>query len=266
MVRIAVGVPYLRSFEGYFLETMLGLSKPQDSLFFKVPDKPVDLARNILVEKVLSEPSITHLLMVDSDMILPTDALFRLVQDDKDVVSGTYFARSEQPFPHLYQFNHQDNPDGTCPEGRDHEETGRWYAPMAKQFTAYLKRHPEFNDHPLTAVLPATPDALIPVEAAGAGILLIKRHVLEALEYPYFKCHERSAGGEDFYFFEKAREAGFETWGDFSVQCQHEFRGVFMDRADFQSCYHIGQEDEYDFEKAILVDMSPQDRIVSEAG
>lgn len=262
-VKVAVGVPYLRAFEGYFLDTMLALAKPPETQFYRVPDKPVDLARNILVEKALADPDCTHLLMVDSDMILPPLALFRLIQDDKDVVSGTYFARTTPPNPHLYEFHHEDAPEGDCPMGKEHHDGfGRWYRPMSREMAAYMKRHPDYGDYAETAVLPMTPDSLIPIEAAGAGILLIKRAVLEAMEYPYFKCHERSAGGEDFYFFEKARALGFETYGDLAVQCQHEFRGAFMDRMDFAEVFHVGQPDEQDFDRYDqIVDMSPQEPI-----
>lgn len=266
-IGLAVGVPHLRGFDGYFLETMLGLSKPKDTRFIRVENKPVDLARNLIVENALRWPGMTHLAMIDSDMVLPADALLRLVMDGKDVVSGTYFARGETPHPHMYEFHHEDNPDGSCPLGKEHGETsGRWYRPMVQEFAAYMKRHPEYDELPLVTSFPQTPDSLTRIDAAGAGILVIQRKVLEALSWPWFKCHERSAGGEDFWFCEKAREAGFEVWGDWSVQCQHEFTGHFVDRADYKMAFHIGQPDEPDFTHDVIVDMSPQERVMSEAG
>lgn len=279
---IVIGIPHLKGLDGFFFDTMLALSRPQapvgEARMLRVENKPVDLARNMLVEAALSWPEMTHLLMVDSDMRIPEDALFRLIQDDKDIVSGTYFARSNPPIPHLYEFHHQDNLDGTCPLGRDHGDgvVGRWYRPYAKELSDFYTRHPEYDDSPETAVLPRTPDCLMPIDGAGAGILLIKRHVLEALEWPWFKCHERSAGGEDFYFLEKAKAAGFQAWGDLSVQCQHEYRGIFMDHKDFRDCFKLGTPEAATFEDPPIVDMYPQPAVhvqapvktqsVSEAG
>lgn len=259
--KVVVGVPHLRGLPGFFFDTMLSLSVPPGTRVLRVEDKGVDLARNMLVEGALSDPEVTHLFMVDADMILPADALLRLVAQDKDVISGTYFARSTPPIPHLYEFHHQDNADGSCPLGREHtdKDFGRWYRPLAREFASFVKAHDDMEQ--LVTVLPWTPDVLRPIDAAGAGCLLIKREVLEALAWPYFKCHERSGGGEDFYFCEQAKAAGFEVWGDFSVLCQHEYRGVFMDWDDFKTCFRIGEPDEDPFDTDLIVDMAPQQKV-----
>lgn len=64
------------------------------------------------------------------------------------------------------------------------------------------------------------------VDGVGASGVLIKREVIEALEYPYFKVeYDDNDGtlilGEDYYFSRKIREAGFEIWADFDMKMQH---------------------------------------------
>ncbi len=273
--RICLGIPHLGNLPGYFFDSFSALSKPEDTYALRVENKPVDVARNMIVEGMLAGTgegkAFTHLLFMDADMIFPTDALIRLVQSDKDVISGTYFMRQLPPSPHLYELHHVDNPDGTCPlakEGEDgklyepaHKDgyRGHWYRPLNKDFLAYMRRHKDYNKLPGVTTFPHTPDALTRVAAFGAGCLLIKREVLEAMSWPWFKSHERSAGGEDFYFARQAAEAGFELWGNFAVQCKHEFKGEFIDREDWKHGFNIGKRNEHDFESTptlVQIDMA----------
>lgn len=226
----------------------------------RVENKPVDVARNMIVETALSDPDVTHLFFMDADMTFHPDTLLRLVRRDVDVISGTYFARTESPIPHIYKFHHEDGVDGTCPLEWDHQfgEGGRWYAPMHKQFARYLKRHKRFSRYPGCTLLPDTKDAVVEADALGTGCMLIKRGVLEAIPKPWFKCHEMTSGGEDFYFCDRAKERGFGVYGDFSVQCHHEYRHVWMERNDFMRRFRIGQPDEYDFDRPVIVDVAPK--------
>lgn len=67
------------------------------------------------------------------------------------------------------------------------------------------------------------------VVVGGSG-LLIKRSVFEKLAMPWFKCLYDARGllarSEDFYFCEKAHEAGYEIWADCDLPQQHIQVGV----------------------------------------
>jgi glycosyltransferase involved in cell wall biosynthesis len=256
-IKVAIGIPHAGDIKGYFFDTFLSLSRPANTPLVRVENKPIDLARNMIVEAALEDPDVTHLFFMDADMQFPTDAMFRLVQRDKDVIGGTYFARTENPVPHIYKFHHEDGEDGTCPLGWPHSggEWGKWYLPQAKQFARFMKRHKKYAKLESPIVLPPTADTLIEADALGTGCMLIKREVLETVGSPWFKCHDGSAGGEDFYFCEKAKEAGFEVWGDFSVQCNHEYKHVWMEREDFVRRFRVGTKDEYDWDgQPVIVD------------
>ena len=261
--KIAIGVPHKGPLEGYFVDTLLHLSKPDNTVMFRVADMAVDLARNLVVESALKDPDVTHVFFMDSDMQFHTDSLIRLVQRDKPVVGGIYFSRTETPVPHAYAFHHEDPEGEDCPLGFDHSEhqRGRWYRPLHKEFAAFVKRHPEYATEPMCAVLPQTPDTLVEADAMATGCLLIKRDVLEAVGYPWFRNHEHSAGGEDFFFCERARALGFPIYADFSVQCTHEYRYLFIARDNFVKCFGVGGPDEHDFERPLIVDAGPRPKL-----
>jgi hypothetical protein len=50
----------------------------------------VTRARNSLVARMLSNPYATHLMFIDADIRFEVDAIFKLLQADKDVVAGMY--------------------------------------------------------------------------------------------------------------------------------------------------------------------------------
>lgn len=256
-MKIAIGVPHTGDIPGPFFDTFASLSRPANTGLIRVDNKPIDLARNMIAQTALADPDVTHLFFMDVDMQFHKDALYRLMERDKPVIGGTYFARTMTPTPHVYEFHHEDI-DGVCPLGKIHtEDQGRWYRPMARELAAFMKRHPEYESEPACTVLPMTADTLVECDALGTGSMLIKREVLEAVGYPYFKRHETTAGGEDFFFCERAKAEGYSVWGDFSVQSTHEYRYLWMARDDFSRVFHLGQPDEHNFDEQMMLNPSP---------
>ncbi len=248
---VVLAVPHTGNWAGYFVDTVLALRKAQRSSLIRVENKPVDVARNMLARGFLENPTATHIFFMDSDQIFPVDALERLLSRGKDVIGGTYFARTENPIPHVYEF------------GRDNPETGaRYYRSMCKEFAAWTKAHPEVYGSPKANVFPDTPDSLIRCDALAAGCLLVSRRVFETIPFPWFECWPQSAAGEEFGFCQKARDYGFEVWADFSVQCAHEIKLVFQGATDFIEVFGIGQPDEQDFERPSYVEAGPGGKLV----
>lgn len=64
----------------------------------------------------------------------------------------------------------------------------------------------------------AMPAGLVEVEAAGSAGMLIRRHVFERLEEPYFRQTDVS---EDIVFCDKARAAGFDIYVDLATRLGH---------------------------------------------
>lgn len=149
-------------------------------------DKIVSFASKI-------EPRPTHILFVDYDVLPRSNTLKRLLEHDKDIVSGVY--------PTIQKFKLH------------------WCLSREEQFKLM-----EIND------LPNNP---FKVHVAANGMLLVKTEVFDNIEWPYWKtCHEKDPEtgeslktGADIYFFEKARAAGYDLWVDPKIKCGH-FRMV----------------------------------------
>ena len=145
----------------------------------------VAVARNLLAEK--NKDITDYILMIDDDVLPPMNAIVKLMSHNVDIVSGLYFAKQEPHFPQIFKKN-KDSERYDCVED--------------------YKR-----------------DSLIEVDACGGGLLLIKSDVFKKLTQPYFqyipKGEETPRKGEDFFFCEKVKEAGFKIFCDTSVICKH---------------------------------------------
>jgi hypothetical protein len=148
-------------------------------------------AENAIVENFLNAyPRLTHLFMTECDMILPHDAIVKLLEVDQPVVSGVYFLRKGRGQPCLYVKTHttKDNP---------------------------------YVHSPVSLFPTDRPFALDPNGHGGCpglGCVLIKREVLEAVPKPWFDLKENYYGS-DMYFWTKVRDAGFNVWINPAVQC-----------------------------------------------
>ena len=250
--KVIVATPHLADLPGYFVDSLMGLCAASPVLSFVHLERHIiHTARELMAKITLVNPEATHLFFMDSDMVFPAQALNRLLARDKDIVGGCYMARTETPIPHIYRFKREDE-DGLI-----------WYQAMTQELTAWIKTHPETASAPRAHVFSDSPDALVRADALGTGCMLIKRRVLEGIAEPRFEFPATGAfGGEDFDFCRKARAAGFEVWGDFSVQCAHESRPYFQGVSEFVDAYAIGTEDEIDPAEPILIELGPNGRTV----
>lgn len=128
----------------------------------------------------------THLLNMDSDMIIPPDALDKLLKADKDIVGAKYMARGEGYSTLKF------------------EKDGQYVPVNPDDF----------------------PKELFECAAVGLGFTLINMRVFEKLPKPYFYTYEKSDDREDFatediVFCQDARKAGFSVWCDPSIEVGH---------------------------------------------
>lgn len=146
--------------------------------------------RNALIECQLHDPEVTHLFFLDSDTVPPPDCIPRLLALDKDVAAGM---------------------TPIIAGGSRHA----WN--VAIEGEQWLGRQ-----DPL-------PEGPFPVAHMGGTTLLIRRAVLEAVGYPWFKFDYQPMGsgvelisrGEDVFFCDRVHECGFEIWVDPTIQCDH---------------------------------------------
>lgn len=140
--------------------------------------------RNGIVRKAL-ELDATHVLFIDTDMAFESDALLRLLKWDRDVVSGLAVLK-KKPF---YPVAKRKNKDGVF-EVIEPLDEGRFFSDL---------------------------------DGVGCAFTLIKIGVFEKLEKPYFAMPPYKGGvmGEDFYFCEKVKAAGYDICLDSSLIVGH---------------------------------------------
>lgn len=150
---------------------------------------PIDRARCDLVAQARAMNA-SHIFFLDSDVILPSDGLIRLYNWHLPIVCGIYGSKHEAPGVWIEQ-----SKSGDCR-----------YAPVSPEA---LTANPLFTH----------PDIVV-----GAGCCLVDMAVFNRLSDPYFLWTQgREPGGisEDFYFFEKVRNAGIPIHVDPAVKCRH---------------------------------------------
>ena len=135
-----------------------------------------------------------YIMWIDSDQVFEPNDFFKLLEHDKDIVSGLYLRKPRS-----------DNLNDITIEFACFNEDGK------KLYTN------EVNGE------------LIKVWSNGMGWMLIKKGVFEKIEYPWFGPIIEGLGfhGEDVSFQLRARDSGFESYVDTSIVVGHE-KGVIL--------------------------------------
>lgn len=184
-MKTLIAIPTSREIEIQCAASLIGLKRKGRIGVFAPQSYCIDVSRNMIVEHAL-EIGYDYILWVDSDMILPKDTLLKLMERDKDIVSGVY----------SYKLLNTEN----C---------------VAKRFIA--TEEDTYEDIPIKEI--QQHKGLIEVDGVGFGCVLTKASVFENMEKPYFKYEADM--GEDIYFCRKAQKAGHQIWLDTDILCGH---------------------------------------------
>lgn len=223
-VRVLVSVPawgeiypeaYINHVASLMRETKSSKDTGIELVFAPMIRSAICCARNELV-RTMKRLDCTHLFFMDDDMLMPENAIHRLVRVNGDIVSGLCYLRTPPHFPSMFI----DPDDGT----------GKIY---------FIQDWPK--------------NQTIQVDAVGSACVLIKRHVFEKIEelefpgdrvtcpecnhihmpwpvkaaneglwYLYGKARPgEHTVGEDIFFCKLARQAGFKIFVDTSVEFGH---------------------------------------------
>jgi hypothetical protein len=138
---------------------------------------------------LLANPQYTHLLTIEDDMIVPRDALDKLMELGADVAYSVYCWRWGPPHRlSAYRYLFEDN---GCSWGSDEPHTARRYLETG------------------------TP---IEVNGVGLGCTLITRGVLETID---FRIGEPARTANDWYFAVDCQKIGARQVAHFGVPCGH---------------------------------------------
>lgn len=160
-------------------------------------------ARNSAVQAALQKEC-THLMFIDDDMVFERDAILRLIMQDKDIIGGLCFGRTDEMIkPIVKRFENGALYDYTWEEVKEWKTTTE-------------------------------------VGSTGTGFLLIKTEVLKAMDPPFFYFANPKEFGlkpmeppnydlsEDTTFMLKAREKGYQIWVDPTILIGHHGTKVFQ--------------------------------------
>jgi GT2 family glycosyltransferase len=146
--------------------------------------RPIDNNRNYIVREFM-KTDCEWLIQFDDDMI-PIHNILELTKMDKKIIA---------PYFQTYK-------DGNIIPLAMKKEKHGW--------------KPDFNLN----------EGLNKVDAVGTGCLLVHRDVFQKLDHPYFKYKYNKEGrlikGLDFYFCERAKAKGFDTYVHKDYVCRQD--------------------------------------------
>jgi hypothetical protein len=163
--------------------------------------------RNRLVrEMLLTEPAFGWLLFLDSDQRVAADTVERLLAHDVAIVGALCVRKRPPPVACVWPLEGDEVSDTTPHLEALGDRVGSWPNGVA-QCSGRLRL-----------------GGLQPVRAIGAGCLLVRRIVFEALPRPWFVSERDQDGtglGEDLNFCLAAAAAGFPSYCDTELVSGH---------------------------------------------
>ena len=189
-MKILIAVPTFENIKPECFKSIYSLTRPEGyELYFDyVPGYDCAKARNQIAKNAMAG-NYDYVLMVDSDIQLPSDALVKLLECDSDIALGWYYLkRTKTDQTVIFTF------------GKDFNDNNN------------IKESVMIHEVPRP----------IDVKGGGLGIALIKTDIFHNLEYPYFKFvtyPNDTVLSEDLYFCNQATARGF------NIKCNPRVKG-----------------------------------------
>jgi len=187
MKRVLIAVPTNKYVETETMKSIYDLIVPPNfstelQFFYGYQ---IDQVRNLIADWGKRYDYVLH---VDSDIILPNDALVKMLRANKPIISGLYIQR--KPGQHILEI---------------YQDAGSGVENIPYSAISHLE--------------------IIRIAACGFGAVLVNSDVYRTLDYPHFvyssAINHASTISEDIFFCAKARAANFSAWADVSIKCNH---------------------------------------------
>ncbi|NCB97929.1 MAG: glycosyltransferase [Bacteroidia bacterium] len=188
-IRILIGIPCAKYIEAGTFESIYNMRIPDgcDTSFQYFYGYNIAQIRNLMADTAI-RMGFDYLFWIDSDIIIPDDALVKLIESGKQCISGMYIQRREgEGVPEVYV----------------HNGTGMRNATTAE----------------------VSGDGVIEVAACGFGCILTSTDILKKVGYPQFEyknsLDHTYTVSEDVDFCKKAVANGVSIFVDTSIKCGH---------------------------------------------
>jgi len=184
----------------------------------------VTRARNNLASQFLADPTLTHLMFIDSDIGFSPNDVIKLILRDKDVIAG--------PYPQK-QLNWKGIQQSAQSTGSEED----------MKISSLVFTHSVKDEGGVIQTRLDMPNDVFEVDYVGTGFMLIKREVFEKLRdsmsdddwykypdseikmYDFFPVHidkvNRLYLGEDWTFCSKWKALGGQIWIDGTIRLRH---------------------------------------------
>lgn len=200
-MKILIAVPTYENISPDTFKSIYGLNKGEHECYFDfIRGYDCATARNRIAQLAL-DMNVDYVLMVDNDVVLPSDALLNLLENKPDVCLGYYMHRNAH--------NTQSN-------------------------KSVMFRMGEFNfsiQIPMSELkdLANRKEYRVEVHGGGLGCALISAETLRKIESPWFKWVIYPNGdvlSEDLYFCTQCAKSQIKIYTDTRVGCGHLMRQV----------------------------------------
>ena len=195
-MNILIGIPTKESIDIEAAISIMNLDWDGHSITYTHADGAgvygIAQARNQLCRKAI-DGQYDKLFMIDSDMILPEDAIHNLLDPDVPIVTGVTRYKNDSGRAPIFRYT-------TDSEGSD---SWKWDEIPAGRFE---------------------------IRSGGVACAMISVDLLRRMKRPWFVWEERANGtyvGEDIGFYEKLHDMGVPTQADGRVRCGHVGRYVY---------------------------------------
>jgi hypothetical protein len=167
---------------------------------FRMPEPVIDISRDKAVQLAIQNGA-KWLFFWDTDLILPKDALTKLLAADKPIIGGLYVRRHNPPFNEMLRYR-TDGLPGMMPVRDGEYQMGE----------------------------------VLPVDAIATGCMLVKTEIFEKIKpfqitidgqparpawFLWTEWRLPNGQSEDFSFCSRARQSGIPIFCDTSIHCQH---------------------------------------------
>lgn len=198
-MKILIAIPTFENIYPEVFKAIYDLDKcGHDVSFEYVKGYDCAKARNVISDKAI-ECGYDYVMMVDSDAIIPTDALKHMLEGDAEMVLGCVPKKVKRGETVLFA-------------SKDNLKGKGFHTPIPYSQLQGTER--------------------IDLKGGGFGCALISTKVFSALKYPYFKYvvyESKAALSEDLYFCREVRNVGFRIEADPRVKCGHIAKKVLYE-------------------------------------